>query len=339
MVEQAVGHLAANRAQTDQPNPQRPVMHLAILSAVALLLREADVERLVDMGTVMEAVEASLVALGTGKAENQPRRRLFPPGGVLNVMFASWPEIGLTGLKSYTVASGGARFLVILYDLEGAPQALIEADRLGAFRTGAATGVAARGLSPPGPKTVALFGTGWQARTQAQALRLALDIAELRVFGRDPEKRSRFAEEFGGVPAPSAEAAVRDADVVVTMTTSAEPVLECAWVKPGAVVIGAGSNYPHRAELPADLVNSARAVIVDQRETARLESGDLLQAGYDVDRALELGAVLAGKAALPPGDGPVVAESHGLAIWDIAAGRTVLDAARREGLGEEIKLF
>jgi ornithine cyclodeaminase/alanine dehydrogenase-like protein (mu-crystallin family) len=127
--------------------------------------------------------------------------------------------------------------------------------------------------------------------------------------------------------------------VVVTMTTSAEPVLEARWVKPGAVVIGAGSNYPHRAELPADLVMSARAVVVDQRETARLESGDLLLAGYDVDSALELGAVLAGKAAPPPGAGPVVVESHGLAIWDVAAGRTVLDAARREGLGEEIKLL
>ena len=314
------------------------ILHLAILWAVALLLREADVERLAAMGAVMEAVESAMVSLGLGSAQNQPRRRVYPPNGVLNVLFASWPEGGFSGLKSYTVARGRAHFLAILYDLDGVPQALIEADRLGRQRTGAATGVAARRLVGPGPKTVALLGTGWQAGAQAEALHLALDVAELRVFGRDPEKRARFAEAVDGRPADSAEAAVRGADVVVTMTTSAEPVLEAAWVKPGALVVGAGSNYSSRAELPADLILSARAVVVDQLETARLESGDLLKAGYDVDRALELGPVLAGLADVPEGDAPLVFESHGLALWDVAAGKTVLQAARNEGAGEEIQL-
>jgi ornithine cyclodeaminase/alanine dehydrogenase-like protein (mu-crystallin family) len=219
------------------------------------------------------------------------------------------------------------------------PLALIEADRMGAVRTGAATGVAARRLARPGARTVALIGTGWQARTQAEALREGLEVAELRVFGRDPERRARFAEAVGGKAAPSAEAAVRGADVVVTMTTSAEPVLEAAWVEPEALVVAAGSNFPNRAELPAELLRSARAVVVDQLETARLESGDLLRAGYDLDSTLELGAVLAGKAAVPSGSGPLVVESHGLAIWDLAAGKVVLEAARARGAGEEVRLF
>jgi ornithine cyclodeaminase len=339
MVEEPPGDLAAHRAQTYEADPQRTVLHLAILSAVALLLREADVETVVDMAAVMSAVEAAMRELGGGSAQNQPRRRVFPPGGVLNVMFASWPGGGVSGLKAYTVAGGQVRFLVVLYDLEGTPLALIEADRLGAYRTGAATGVAARCLATPGPKTVALIGTGWQARTQALALRQGLEVAELRVFGRDAERRARFAEAVGGRAADSAEEAVRGADVVVTITTSAEPVLDAAWVEPGAVVVGAGSNFPNRAELPAGLVHAARAVIVDQAEAARLESGDLLRAGYDVDRALELGAVLAGKAEVPAGEGAIVFESHGLALWDVAAGRTVLDAARGRGLGEEVRLF
>jgi ornithine cyclodeaminase/alanine dehydrogenase-like protein (mu-crystallin family) len=306
---------------------------------VALLLREADVERVAEMRPVMDAVEAAMTDLGEGNAQNQPRRRVFPPGGVLNVMSASWPAGGLSGLKTYTVAAGRARFLVILYDLDGAPVAMIEADRLGTMRTGAATGVAARRLTPPGPKTVALIGTGWQAHTQARALREGLEIAEFRVFGRDPERRRRFAEEMGAQASPSAEAAVRGADVVVTMTTSADPVFEASWVQPGALVVGAGSNFPNRAELPPELIHSARAVVVDQLDTARLESGDLIRAGYNLDQALELGAVLAGKASLPPGDAPVVFESHGLALWDLAAGRTVLEPARVQGLGEEVRLF
>jgi alanine dehydrogenase len=306
---------------------------------MALLLRETDVERLVDMSAVMDAVEAAMLDLGLGKAQNQPRRRVFPPGGVLNVMFASWPGGGVSGLKTYTVGGGRVRFLVVLYDLDGTLLALIEADRMGAYRTGAASGVAARRLTPSGPRTVAVIGTGWQARTQVLALRTGLEIAELRVFSRDPERRARFAAEVGATPAKSAEEAVRGADVVLTITTSASPVLEADWVEPGALVMAAGSNYPTRAELPPELVRGARAVIVDQLETARLESGDLLTAGYDLDAAIELGTVLAGRTAPPEGPAPLVFESHGLALWDLAAAKTVLAAARTTGLGEEVRLL
>lgn len=294
---------------------------------------------LVDIGAVMDGVEAAMIELGRGEAQNQPRRRVFPPGGVLNVMFASWPGGGVSGLKSYMVAGGRTRFLVLLYNLGGELLALIEADRLGTFRTGAATGVAARRLTPPGPKTVAVIGSGWQARTQVAALRRALDVVELRVFSRTPERRERFAAEVAGVVAVSAEAAVRGADVVVTSTNSASPVLEAEWVQPGALVVGTGSNYPTRAELPAGLVHGARAVVVDQLEAAQLESGDLLCAGFEVDRALELGAILAGKVAVPEGEGPLIFESHGLALWDLAAGKLILDAARAAGVGEEVTIL
>jgi ornithine cyclodeaminase/alanine dehydrogenase-like protein (mu-crystallin family) len=306
---------------------------------VALLLRESDVESVIDMETVIGALEAAMRELGEGKAQNQPRRRVFPPGGVLNVMFATWPGGGMSGLKTYTVGGGLVRFLVIAYDLEGAPLALIEADRMGTYRTGGATGLAALRLTGPGPKAVGVIGTGWQARTQVLALKTALQPAAIRVFSRDSERRRSFAAEVGALAAESAEECVRDADVVVTITTSTDPVFEAAWVKPGALVIGAGSNFPNRAELPPDLIANARAVVVDQLDTARLESGDLMRAGYDFDRALELGAILAGKAEVPPGEGPLVFESHGLALWDLAAAKVVLDRARERGLGEEIRLF
>jgi len=201
-MEEPVGDLRTDRSHADQSDVERSVVHLvAIVLAMALLLREADVERLGDLDSVMDAVEAAMTDLGKGEAQNQPRRRVFPPGGVLNVMFASWPGGGVCGLKSYTAGGGKARFLVVLYDLEGTPIALIEADRMGALRTGAATGVAARRLAPPGPKTVAVIGAGWQARTQVAALQRGLDIAELRVFSRTSESRHRFAAEVGGVAA------------------------------------------------------------------------------------------------------------------------------------------
>ncbi len=326
-----------------------PVIGAAILPAVALILREADVQEVIDMDEVIAAVTAAMKELGEGVAHNEPRRRAYAPGGLLNVMFASYPGGRCTGLKAYTVAGGRGRFLVTLFALDGALEALIEADFMGAYRTGAATAVAARALARPGPATVALVGTGWQAATQALAVSRVLEIKQLRVFSRDIDRRSGFAREQADqlgvdtVAAASAELAVRGADVVITMTTSAKPVIEAGWVEPHALVVGAGSNYSNKAEIPADLVAKAQTVVVDQLGAAQLESGDLITAHevgkFDWGRAVELAAVVAGKWQRPAASGITLFESHGLALWDLAAGSVVLNAARERGLGEEVRLF
>ncbi len=320
---------------------------------MGLLLREEDVERVIDMDAVIDAVRAAGIALGEGVAQNQPRRRVYPPGGVLNVMFASHPGCGHYGLKTYSIGGGRARFLVILYaidgDRAGSVEALIEANLLGAYRTGAATGVAAAALAPPGPIEVALIGTGFQARTQVHALSRAIAVNKFRVFSRNADHKLAFAQEVAehlkvvAVAAETAEEAVRGAQVVVCMTNSATPVIEAGWVEKGTLVVGAGINLPNKSELPPDLVNACEAVVVDQLEAAKLESGDLLNAeasGFDWEKVQELGAVLAGKAPgrRSPG-GTVLFESHGLALWDVAAGAVVLKRAREARLGQVLDLF
>ena len=321
----------------------------AILPAVTLILREADVQEVIEMDDIIAAVTAAMKELGEGVAQNEPRRRVFAPGGLLNVMFASYPGGRCTGLKAYTVADGHVRFLVVLFGLDGAMEAMIEADFMGSYRTGAATAIAVRALASPGPKTVALIGAGWQAGTQALALSRVLEIKELRVFSRDGDRRTAFARDqqdqlgISTVAAGSPELAVRGADVVVTMTTSPNPVIEDAWVEPHAVVVAAGSNWRNKAELPADLVARAQTIVVDQLAAAQLESGDLIaaqEAGkFEWSRAVELGAVIAGKWERPAGTGITLFESHGLALWDLAAGSLVLAAARTRNLGEEVRLF
>lgn len=316
---------------------------------MTLILREADVERVIEMDSVIAAVEAAMRELGAGTAQNEPRRRAFAPGGLLNVMFASFPGGGCTGLKAYTVAGGRARFVVLRFALDGSLEALIEADHMGAYRTGAATAVAVKALAPGVPRTVALIGAGKQAATQALAISRVVQINELRVFSRDPDRRAAFATEQAGrlgvrvVAAVSAEAAVRGADVVITMTTSSVPVIEAGWVEEHAVVVGAGSNFPNRTEIPADLVARARTVVVDQLATAQLESGDLMQAHaagkFDWERATELGSVLSGTWKAPEQLGITLFESHGLALWDLAATSVVLAAARERRIGEEVQLF
>jgi alanine dehydrogenase len=321
----------------------------AILPAVTLVLREADVQQVVEMDPVLAAVEAAMKELGDGIAQNEPRRMVFAPGSQLRVMFASFPGGGCTGLKAYTVAGGRVRFLVVLFALDGSMQALIEADVMGTYRTGAATGVAVKALSPPGPAAVAVIGTGWQASNQALAVSRVRQIEELRVFSRDAERRAAFARdretELGvkTVAAESAEAAVRGAGIVITITTSHQPVLQADWVEPTALVVAAGSNFPNRAEIPADLVARAQTVVVDQLAAAKLESGDLIQAQaagkFDWDGAVEMGSVVTGKWKPPDQPGIVLFESHGLALWDLAAGSVVLKAAQEAGLGDEIALL
>jgi ornithine cyclodeaminase/alanine dehydrogenase-like protein (mu-crystallin family) len=316
---------------------------------VALILREADVQELIEMDDVIAAVTAAMKELGEGTAQNEPRRRAFAPGGLLNVMFASYPGGRCTGLKAYTVADGHVRFLVVLFGLDGSLEALIEADFMGAYRTGAASAVAARALARPGPTTVAMIGAGWQAATQALAISRVLEIKELRVFSRHDDRLAEFAREQEGqlgvptIAAGSAELAVRGADVVVTMTTSSTPVIEAAWVEPHALIIAAGSNWRNKAEVPPDLVEKARTVVVDQLAAAQLESGDLItavEAGkFQWSRAVELAAVVAGKWQRPEGAGITLFESHGLALWDLAAGSVVLAAAKERGFGEEVRLL
>jgi ornithine cyclodeaminase/alanine dehydrogenase-like protein (mu-crystallin family) len=301
------------------------------------------------MDDVIAAVEAAMRELGEGEAHNEPRRRAFAPGGLLNVMFAYFPGGKCTGLKAYTVSNGRVRFLVMMYRLDGSLEALIESDFMGAYRTGAATAVAAKALGMRGPTTVALVGTGWQAATQALALSRVLEIRELRVFSRKPERRSAFAAEMEEqlgvltVDAPTAEVAVRGADIVVTVTTSHKPVLEAGWVEPHALVAAIGSNFRNRAEVPSELVERAQTVVVDQLAAAQLESGDLIQAHeagkFEWSEAVELGTVVAGGWERPERPGITLFESHGLALWDLAAASVVVANARSRGGYEEIEFL
>ena len=301
------------------------------------------------MDEVIAAVEAAMKELAEGDAHNEPRRRAFFPGGLLNVMFAAYPGGKAAGLKAYTVSNGHVRFLVALFNQEGALDALVESDFMGAYRTGAATAVAARMLGTPRPATIALIGTGWQAATQALALSRVVEVEEMRVFSRNAEKRAMFAEEQADqlgvktVDSPSAEAAVRGADVVVTSTTSHNPVLDADWVEPHALIAAVGSNFRNRAELPAELVERAQTVVVDQLATAQLESGDLIQAAeagkFDWEQAVELGAVVAGRWERPDRPGITLFESHGLALWDVAAASVVVQAARQRGAYDEIEFL
>src|SRR5215813_10887936 len=168
---------------------------------MALYLTEQDVTNLLTMEDALAAVEAVFKAQAAGDATNEPRRRLRAAGAVLQVMsgaVANFEERkGLLGLKSYVVTRNKARFYVNLYDAEsGELLAFMEADKLGQMRTGAASGVATGYLARDDAKTVGVYGTGWQAQSQLEAVCAMRDIENVKVYSRSPENRARFCNEM-----------------------------------------------------------------------------------------------------------------------------------------------
>src|SRR4051812_4764217 len=204
---------------------------------MALILREADVDQLVTMADMIDVLDEALRAQAAGTATNEPRHRVrVPGGGTLHLMGAAWPGRGVLGFKAYTGFRPKTRFLVTLYDSSsGALLALIEADRLGQLRTGAASGVAtdymARRPAAGERLTVGCFGAGYQAETQVEAVCAVRPVAEVRVYSPTAEKRAAFAARLQArtgvtVQAVGDPTAAAAADIVITATTARDSVLE-----------------------------------------------------------------------------------------------------------------
>lgn len=289
-----------------------------------VFLKEEDVRRLFPMRDAVRVMRETFEALASGEAANQPRRRLQAPTGAVLHSLGGWWK-GYLGTKVYAAhVKHGAHFLVWLCDAQTAkPLALLEANHLGQIRTGAASGYATSLMAPPDASTLAVIGSGFQAWTQLEAVLAVRSIEQVRVYSRSEEKRTKFAAEARAAfgldisAAASAEAAVRDADIIATATWSKDPVFDAAWVKPGAHINAAGSNQAQRRELPADIVHAARWIVVDSLEQARIEAGDLLMAG-DLDRMPLVELQNWGTRERRPTD-TTIFKSIGLGVEDVAA--------------------
>lgn len=288
-----------------------------------LYLSEADVRELLPMRDAIGLMRAGFRALAEGRAINQSRRRLvLETGSALHSMAAAFG--GYFGTKFYsTHPQHGAYFYFVLYDANRAqPLAWMEANHLGQIRTGAATGYATDLLANPDADTLGVIGSGFQARTQVEAIRAVRPIRTVRVWSRNEEKRRKFAEACSAHAVATAEEAVRGAHIVVTATNSPEPVLEDSWIAPGTLVNAMGANSPTRRELPGDLVQRATLVAVDSIEQAKIEAGDLILAD-SWKNVVELQNVQrhfdAGKIA--------IFKSLGICVEDVAAGAFVYERA------------
>ncbi len=317
-----------------------------------LYLSESEVKSLVSMPEVMDLVDSAFKAQGAGQAPNQPRRRLFMPKGALQVMYGGLPEQGFFGLKAYSTFPGiGVRFIFLLWDSNTAELlALMEANILGQLRTGAASGVGARYMAREDAAEAGLFGTGWQARTQLEALCCARPLKRVKVYSRSAEKREKFVNRMNDVvsaelvPVSSPAEAVRGSQIVCTMTNAREPVFDGNDLEPGTTVIPAGSNRPTSREVDDVAIRRAAEgrIATDDIQGAQIESGDLILAVnrrvISWGQVVEIGQIASGKM---PGrssaDEINMFVSQGVGIEDVALGGELYRRAKAQGIGREFQ--
>jgi alanine dehydrogenase len=302
-----------------------------------LLIREAQVREVLTMPRALEALEAAFRDWAHGRATNQPRQRIQTPQGTLHLMGAAWHSRGYIGYKAYFSFPTGTRFHVALASAHtGEVLALIEADWLGRIRTGAASGLATKYLAREEATTVALLGAGAQAETQLQAICAVRPIQRAFVFSRTPDTRVAFAERMTaqlGIPVhpvESVEQAVAEADVICTITSAREPILQGALLKPGMHINAAGANSLARRELDTFAVGRCERIFVDDPAQARIEAAELVVPielrKLSWERVYPLAHLVGG--LLPPRQSPeeiTLFKSLGIALEDVAAAAVVYE--------------
>ena len=310
------------------------------------MVREFEVDELVSFDDAIRVVEDGFRLLGSGGAVNLPRRRAIVSGAVLHVLQGVvLGDYKVAGLKTYLSTRHGTRFVVVLFSIDsGELLAIIEADRLGQLRTGAASAVATKYMARRDSTVLGIVGAGVQARAQFEALSRVLNLRLVKVFSRTREHAEDFAKlirsrGFDAVVAGDYEDACRGVDVLVTATNSKDPFIRGSYLSPGMHINAIGSNWIGRAELTPDAVLRADVIAVDDVSQAREEAGDLVMAGEAVwSRVVPLADVVVSKARGRLGDESItIFKSLGIAVEDLVLAKLIYDRAIKESKGIEVE--
>lgn len=315
--------------------------------ANALFLDEACVRQLVTMEDALAAVEEVFGELGRGHVVNVPRVRVPVEGGILRITAAVLSYRGYYGVKVSSTAvfhSNAGRMFCLYREKTGELCAVVQVFAMGALRTGAASGIATKYLANPDAAVLGVLGSGRQARTQVDAVCAVRPIREIRAWSPTPASRAAFCadiqkvKQITAIPVDTPERAVRGADVLVTATTSTEPVVHGAWLQPGVHINAIGANYEHRRELDTAAVAAAKFIATDDTEQVRYEATDLVvpvaEGALSWDRVHGLGDVVSGKLkGRARREDITLFKSLGVAIEDVALAARAYEKALKLGIG------
>jgi ornithine cyclodeaminase/alanine dehydrogenase-like protein (mu-crystallin family) len=318
---------------------------------MTLLITQDDVEKILTPEMAIPIIEDAFRMAGEGSTENPARFRMPINKGFLQFGPAALHDKQVVGFKLWAnFGSGPARGWNFLFSLEtGELLAVLHSYTLGRLRTSATTAVATKYLSPPGASTIGLYGTGRLAESQIKAIAAVRPIKVVYAHSRTPKAREAFAREVSErlgieiIPVSAPEQAAREADIVVTVTNATTPVLKGEWLVRPNLVLGIGANHWHEREIDEGVIERAKLIVVDDKEQAKVEGGDLLwpiaHGLLTWDRVEELGDIVIGRVPVPDfKTSTILFESHGLAIEDIAVSAKAYELARAKGLGREVNL-
>lgn len=295
---------------------------------MTMYLDEDQIRQLLRIEDLIPAMEKALVDFSAGKVVQPVRSGISvdPPGGFFFLMPALSEGLGVKIVTFYppNAERGLPTHMATIFLMEpdtGAPLAIMDGRLITEMRTAAVSAAATKLLAAPDARVLAIFGSGVQAYSHFEAMRLVRDFEDVRVWSRTPEHAQRFADAIGA-RATSAEEAARDADVVITVTNARAPVLKGAWLKRGTHVNAVGSPRPDWRELDDEVMENV--LFVDSREGALKEAGDVILSGAEI--YAEIGEALAGDVP-PRAEETTIFKSLGMAVEDITAAMLVYKLA------------
>jgi ornithine cyclodeaminase/alanine dehydrogenase-like protein (mu-crystallin family) len=309
-------------------------------------LSDADVRSLLSPDDCAEIIEKLCVDEAAGMAEQTPTTELHLPRGPFRVKVGGAYGFNAYGLKAYL---GNAGYRVFVWDLDAGFLGLVEAFELTELRTGAVSAVAAKYLARPGAQILGIIGSGREARSQLEAVSRVRKLTKVRAYSRSEENRNTYAREMSqrlGLDVQAvatAEECVRDADIVLTITSANEPVLKGEWIAEGAFVCGVGATGVYRRELDEDAVGRAEVVVVESLPVAQTECGDLMYAvargRLRWNQVVELKDVVCGRVPSRSGHGAITLfDSIGTGAQDVAIAAEVIRRAHDAGIGVELPI-
>jgi ornithine cyclodeaminase/alanine dehydrogenase len=327
---------------------------------MVLILSRKDIESILTIQDTMDVVEEAFKehSRGTVNMPLRPVIKVGKHGGMVIFMPAMLEGMGALGVKVVSVyPTNPTKYnlpttigIVVLNDPKnGNPIAVMDGSFLTAMRTGAVSGVATKYLSRKDSKEVGIIGTGVQGRTQVEAVCGVRSIEKVKAYDVVADSCSRFCKEISQklgvktVQAHNSEEAVRSSDIVITSSSSKEPVLKAEWISPGTHINAIGSHTPDAREIDASTIKRAK-LVVDSREAALREAGDIMmpiaQGLITPDHIFaELGEIVTGKKPGRENDQEVsLFKSQGLALQDISTAWRIFEIATKKGIGKSITL-
>jgi ornithine cyclodeaminase len=309
-----------------------------------VIVTEAQTRKLIDMERAVKLLDRMFRDRAAGKMRSVPRRRLKGSEKQLNMMAAWHQDMDLLCLRAYA----GASNTVTLYNgRTGAIQAIVNMAYLSSLRTGAATGVAAKYLAPPGSRVIGVIGPGWQATFQVEAIAKTCSIEQVVVYGRTPKRRKDFIKQMSKAiqaewkEVETVDAAEAAADILVVATDASTPVATGAALKDQTLVASIGANATVKHEVSNNLIRHMDLITTDDLAAAKADSGDLVEACQTRitrwEDIVPLEKIVA-EGAPQPRPKRILFQSNGIADEDLAVSKYVLEQAKKRKLGKAVDL-